>query len=116
MGEPIYKDYFLFGVGYTVLNDEQMIEVRSLSKEAHRITDSPDILPPSFSPEIQKSHGKEWAIADVKDEDILQCLDQGLVYREWILEKDDYNNYLKVDSLMDIDLKELKTKNLRKYK
>ncbi|WP_026801898.1 hypothetical protein [Pontibacillus halophilus] len=106
------RDFYLFGVGYTVI-DNEMLEVRSLGTETHQVTNA-DEIPPSLS-KIIKRDGQEWNLDELNDPEIIDCLDKGIVYREWILEKEEFDKYLECDSLLKVNIKELKTKKIRQF-
>ncbi|WP_214483056.1 hypothetical protein [Bacillus sp. SM2101] len=109
------NEYLLFGVGYTLLKDDQVIEVRSLSREVHKIHDNSDILPPHHNPEIKKHDDREIKLSDILDKELIKKIQKGFFYREWILEKGDFERFLKIPSLMEIDLGELNKYKIRKF-
>ena len=99
----IVTKYF-FGVGYTLLDDKRVLEVRSISSE---VVEEGKEARRSYNPIILKSDLQE-IDASALDQDILQKATKDVFYQEWMMNEEDVQPYLHQEDLVNIPLTQMK--------
>lgn len=94
---------YFFGIGYTMINDDKVLEVRSISSE---MIEEGKESRRSYNPTILKSELREVGLSTLDDETVLQ-VSRDIYYREWILDETDIQSFLQNDNLLSIPLSKI---------